>query len=57
MHARRVECARYDLHRIFVRSVAPDIGNITATIHQHRVPREQGPIVERRSMAAINIGH
>ena len=48
---------RYDLHRIFVRPVAPDIGNIAATVHQHRVPCKQGLIVKRCGMVAITIGH
>ena len=57
MHTRRVKRARDDLHGVFMRPVAPDIGNVAATVHQHGVPRKQGPIVELRSMAAINIGH
>ena len=57
MHTRRMECARDDLHHILVRPVTPDIGNIAATVHQHGVPREQRPIIERLGMVAIHIGH
>ena len=57
MHARRMKRARDDLHRVFMRPVAPDIGNIAPPIHQHGVPCEQGLIVKRRSMVAIDIGH
>src|SRR3546814_20897575 len=54
---RRMECARNDLHCIFMRPIAPYIGNVAASVHQHGVPCEQCPIVKRRSMATINIGH
>ena len=57
MHTRRMRCARNDLHGIFVRPIAPDIGNVAATIHEHGVPRKQCLIVDRRGMVAIDIGH
>src|SRR3546814_3660507 len=57
MDTRRMECARNDLHCIFMRPIAPYIGNVAASVHQHGVPCEQCPIVKRRSMATINIGH
>jgi hypothetical protein len=57
MHTRRMKRARHNLHRIFMATVAPDIGNVAAPIHHHRVPREQGLVVKRRSMIAIHIGH
>lgn len=37
--------------------IAPDIGNVATTIHQHGVPREQGPVIKRRGTVAIYIGH
>src|SRR3546814_4587221 len=40
-----------------MRPIAPYIGNVAASVHQHGVPCEQCPIVKRRSMATINIGH
>lgn len=57
MHERGVERPRYDLHRVFMRPVAPDIGNVATAVHQHGVPREQDLIVERRGMVAIDVGH
>ena len=57
MNARFVEGARNDLHRVCVRPVATDIGDVAAAVHQHGVPREQCPIVQRRGVIAIDVGH
>ena len=32
MHTRRMKCARNNLHGVFMRPVAPDIGNIPAFV-------------------------
>lgn len=57
MDTRCMESAGNDLHSVFVCPIAPDISNVATHGHQHGVPREQRPIIERCSMAAINIGH
>ena len=55
MKTQRVECARADLLRIFVRLVAPDISNVTASIDQHCAPRDQGLLIKWRHMDAMDI--
>ena len=57
MHTRCLECARHDLHRIFVCPVASDIGNIASVIHEHGVPCKQHPVCRPYRLPTARYAH
>jgi len=57
MHCRSIVAAGYDLHRVFMTTVAADRLQMPAICHEHAVPAEQGIVVQRIRPTPVQISH